>query len=364
MYKDFYGFLKYPFDETADAQFLYPSDTYKDCLSGLLQGLQRGYGVLVMTGAIGTGKTFVLHTLLQHLDETTHAAFLVSSTFNALEILQYAAKEFRLEFPADSKAKLLLQLRDFLVTQATRNAKAVLIVDEAHNLSVEVLEDLRLLTNFERAEKKLIQIILVGHLSLEETLKCPELIQLRQRVGRRCRLLPLNADETKEYIERRLAVAGATEPLFTPQAIKAVYLHSQGLPRVINTICDGALLFGFRDDTREIGSGTIQAVMQDLHVYTPEPLPCSHTRPQRDTPVRPASGFRRPGRRVVLAALAVVSLLGAGVLWHNPLVSHKGKESAMRSASSPAVVPPSPAYREPPLLPYEPAYREPPAAHR
>jgi len=364
MYKDFYGFLTYPFDETADAQFLYPSDTYKECLSCLLQGLQRGYGVLVMTGAIGTGKTFVLHTLLQHLDETTHAALLVSSTFNALEILQYAAKEFRLEFPADSKAKLLLQLRDFLVTQATSNAKAVLIVDEAHNLSVEVLEDLRLLTNFERAEKKLIQIILVGHLSLEETLKCPELIQLRQRVGRRCRLLPLNADETKEYIERRLAVAGATEPLFTPQAIKAVYLHSQGLPRVINTICDGALLFGFRDDTREIGSGTIQAVMQDLHVYTPEPLPCSHTRPQRDTPVRPASGFRRPGRRVVLAALAVVSLLGAGVLWHNPLVSQKGKESAMRSASSPAVVPPSPAYREPPLLPYEPAYREPPASHR
>jgi general secretion pathway protein A len=364
MYKDFYGFLTYPFDETSDSQFLYPSDTYKDCLSCLLQGLQRGYGVLVMTGAIGTGKTFLLHTLLQNLDETTHAAFLVSSTFNALEILQYAAKEFRLEFTADSKAKLLLQLRDFLVTQATSNEKAVLIVDEAQNLSVEVLEDLRLLTNFERAEKKLIHIILVGHLSLEETLKCPELIQLRQRVGRRCRLLPLNDDETKEYIERRLAVAGATEPLFTPQAIKAVYLHSQGIPRVINTICDGALLFGFRDDTREIGPWTIQAVMQDLHVYTPEQVQRSHTRPQRDTPVRPASGFRRPSRRVVLAALAVVSLLGAGVLWHSPLVSQKGKESAMRSASSPAVVPPSPAYREPPLLPYEPAYREPPASHR
>ncbi len=364
MYKDFYGFLTYPFDQTSDSQFLYPSDTYKDCLSCLLQGLQRGYGVLVMTGAIGTGKTFLLHTLLQHLAETTHAAFLVSSTLNAFEILQYAAKEFRLEFTGDSKAKLLLQLRDFLVTQATSNAKVVLIVDEAQNLSVEVLEDLRLLTNFERAEKKLIQIILVGHLRLEETLKCPELLQLRQRVGRRCRLLPLNDDETKAYIERRLAVAGATEPLFTPQAIKAVSLHSQGIPRVINTICDGALLFGFRDDTREIGPWTIQAVMQDLHVYTPEQLQRSHTRPQRDTPVRPASGFRRPRRRVVLAALAVVSLLGAGVLWHSPLVSHKGKESARRSASSPAVVPPSPAYREPPLLPYEPASREPPASHR
>src|SRR5215475_1855617 len=326
MYKDFYGFLTYPFDETADAQFLYPSDPYKECLSCLLQGLQRGYGVLVMTGAIGTGKTFVLHTLLQHLDETTHAALLVSSTFNALELLQYAAKEFRLEFPADSKAQLLLQLRDFLVTQATRNAKAVLIVDEAHNLSVEVLEDLRLLTNFERAEKKLIQIILVGHLSLEETLKCPELLQLKQRVGRRCRLLPLNADETKAYIEHRLAVAGATEPLFTPQAIEAVYRHSQGIPRVINTICDGALLCGFRDDTRAIGPRTIEAVMQDVLVYTPAQVQHCHPRPQRDTPVRPAAGGRRPSRWVVLAALAGVILLGAGVLWLSLLESPKGKE--------------------------------------
>jgi general secretion pathway protein A len=364
MYKDFYGFQTYPFDQTADAQFLYPSDTYKDCLSCLLHGLQRGYGVLVMTGAIGTGKTFVLHTLLQHLDKTTHTAFVVSSTFNALEILQYAATELRLAYTGDSKAQLLLQLRDFLVTQATRNEKVVLIVDEAHNLSVEVLEDLRLLTNFERADKKLIQIMLVGHLPLEETLKCPELLQLRQRMGRRCRLLPLNDDETKAYIERRLAVAGATEPLFTPQAIKAVYRHSQGIPRVINTICDGALLFGFRDDTREIGPRTIQAVMQDLLVYTPAQVQRSHTRPHRDTPVRPASGGRRPSRRVVLAALAGVSLLGAGVLWLSPLESHKGKESARRSASSPAVVPPSPAYREPPLLPYEPAVREPPASHR
>src|SRR5262245_57956446 len=342
MYKDFYGFLTYPFAPTSDTQFLYPSDTYKDCLSGLLQGLQRGYGVLVMTGAIGTGKTFVLHTLRQHLDETTHAAFLVSPTFNAVEILQYAAKEFRLAWTGDSKAQLLIQLRNFLVTQATRNAQVVLIVDEAHHLAVEVLEDLRLLTNFESAEQKLIHLILVGHLPLEETLTCPALLQLRPRVGRRCRLLPLNADETTAYIEHRLAVAGATEPLFTPQALEAIYRHSQGLPRVINTICDGALLLGCRDDTRAIGPRTIQAVMQDLLVYTPAQVQHRHPRPQRDTPVRPAAGGRRPSRRVVLAALAGVSLLGAGVLWLSLLESPKGKESAMRSAPSPAVVPPSP----------------------
>ena len=364
MYKDFYGFLTYPFAPTSDPQFLYPSDNYKDCLLCLLQGLQRGYGLLVMTGATGTGKTFLLHALLQNLDEKTHAAFIVNSTLNSLEILQYAAKKFRLDITGHSKAKLLLQLRDFLFTHATIKEKVVLIVDEAQNLSVEVLEDLRLLTNFESAEKKLIQIILVGQLQLEETLKCPELIQLRQRVGRSCRLLPLNYDETKDYIERRLAVAGATESIFTSTAIKEVYFYSQGIPRVINMICDCALLFGFSDDTHEIGPQTIRAVMQDLLVYTPEQLRRRPTHPQRDTTVRQAHGFKCPGRRVLLAALAVGSLLGAGVLWRSSLVSQRRQEAPPRAEPSPAVVPTSPAHREPPLLPQEPAVREPPASRR
>ena len=363
MYKDFYGFLTYPFAPTSDTRFLYPSDNYKDCLLGLLHGLQRGSGLLVMTGATGTGKTFLLHTLLQHLDERTHAAFIVNSTLNSLEILQYAAKKFRLDIPGHSKAQLLIHLRDFLSTHATINEKVVLIVDEAQNLSVEVLEDLRLLTNFESAEKKLIQIILVGQLQLEETLKCPELIQLRQRVGRICRLLPLNYDETKEYIESRLAVAGATESIFTSTAIKEVYLHSQGIPRVINMICDCALLFGFSDKTRQIGPRTIQAVMQDLLVYTPEQLRHRPMPPQRDTTVRQAQGFKYPSRWVLLAALAVGSLLGAGVLWHSSLVRHQRQEATPRAAPRPAVVPTRPAYREPPLVPQEPAVREPPASH-
>jgi len=221
-----------------------------------------------------------------------------------------------------------------------------------------------LLTNFERAEKKLIQIILVGHLSLEETLKCPELIQLRQRVGRSCRLLPLNYDETKEYIERRLAVAGATESIFTSTATKEVYLHSQGIPRVINMICDCALLFGLSDKTRQIGPQTIQAVMQDLLVYTPEQLRHRPTHPPRDATMRQEHGFKYPSRWILLAALAVGSLLGAGVLWHSSLVRHQRQEATPRAEPRPAVVPTSPAYREPPLLPQEPAALEPPASHR
>src|SRR5713101_1334044 len=285
MYKEFYGFATYPFALTPDIQFLYSSENYKDCLFYLLHGLQREYGILVITGAIGTGKTFLLHTLIKKLDEKTHAAFIVNSALNSFEILQYASKEFKLEITGQSKAELLFNLREFLFTHAMANEKVILIIDEAQNLSVEVLEEIRLLTNFENDAKKFIQIILSGQVQLEEKLKLPELTQLSQRVGFSCRLIPLNYEETKAYIENRLSIAGVIEPLFTAKAIKEIYGLSKGIPRVINIICDLALLFGFIDETRELGHTTIQKVIQELNIYTPEQLRRRHTRPQQDTTV-------------------------------------------------------------------------------
>src|SRR5262249_13376058 len=285
MYKEFYGFTTYPFALTPDTQFLYASENYKDCLFYLLHGLQRDYGLLVMTGAVGTGKTFLLHTLLGKLDEKTQTALIVNSALNSFEILQYVSKEFKLEITGQSKAELLLNLREFLFTHAMTNEKVVLIIDEAQNLSVEVLEEIRLLTNFENNDRKLIQIILSGQVQLEEKLKLPELSQLSQRVGFSCRLIPLDYEKTKGYIEKRLSVAGVTAPLFTSKAIREIYAHSKGIPRVINIICDLALLCGFIDETREIGPTIIQEVIQDLHVYTPEQLRRRHTRAQRDTAV-------------------------------------------------------------------------------
>src|SRR5262245_4611905 len=326
MYKEFYGFTTYPFALTPDTQFLYASENFKDCLFYLLHGLLREYGILVMTGAIGTGKTFLLHTLIQKLDEKTHAAFIVNSALNSFEILQYVSKELKLEITGQSKAELLLNLREFLFTHAMANEKVILIIDEAQNLSVEDLEEIRLLTNFENENKKFIQVILSGQVQLEEKLKLPELTQLSQRVGFSCRLMPLNYKEIKAYIENRLSIAGATESLFTSKAIKAIYVHSKGIPRVINIICDLALLLGFIDGRREIEHTTIQEVMQDLNVYTPEQLRRRHTRPQRDPDVVRTRHFRRPRRLALLAALVVVSLLGVGALWQSPLVSQKLKE--------------------------------------
>jgi general secretion pathway protein A len=363
MYKEFYGFTTYPFALTPDTQFLYPSENYQDCLFYLSHGLQREYGILVMTGAIGTGKTFLLNTLIKKLDEKTITAFIVNSTLNSFEILQYASKEFGLEVSSQSKAELLLELRSFLLTQAMANKKVVLIIDEAQNLSVEVLEDLRLLTNFENAEKKLMQIILVGQVQLEEKLRLPELTQLGQRVGFSCRLIPLKYEETKGYIEQRLSVAGVTDPIFTTKAIKHIFFYSKGIPRVINIICDLALLFGFIDEIHEIGHTTIQEVIEELNVYTPEQLRRRHTR-QQDTTVVRARGFRRARRLALIGVLAVVSLFGAGLIWQSPWLSHKLKEYMTTSGQGPAVVPHSPAYREPPLLPHSPANREPPASRR
>src|SRR5215510_14969768 len=197
MYQDFYGFTTSPFAPTPDRQFLYTSESYKDCWSSLLYGLEHGDGLLVLTGEIGTGKTFLLHTLVRRLAEKTPIALLVYSNLESFGMLQYICREFNLEIAGKSKAQLIIALKHFVTTHALMNEKVIVIVDEAHNLSVDALEDLRLLTNFENLAKKFLQIILVGQPQLEGMLKLPDLAQLRQRVGRRRRLLPLSYEETQ-----------------------------------------------------------------------------------------------------------------------------------------------------------------------
>jgi len=361
MYKEFYGFTTYPFALTHDPQFLYPSENYKDCLFYLLQGLEREHGLLVLTGEIGTGKTFLINTLVKRLDEKTHVAFLVHSQLDPFDILQYASQEFRLEITGQSKAELLINLKKFLLQYAMKNEKVILIIDEAQNLSLDVLEELRLLTNFENTEKKLLQIILVGQLQLEDRLKLPELTQLSQRIGFNYRLLPMNYYETKCYIERRLAVAGVNYPLFTSKAIRAIFVCSKGLPRVINIVCDLALLFGFSDKEREIGRTVIKRVLKELNLYRPEKPRRRPTRQKRVTNAAHAHGFIRPRRLALVAGIAACSLLGVGVILQSPLASRMLREYTTRSVASPlAIVPPSPGWREPPIVPPSPGWRKQP----
>lgn len=218
-----------------------------------------------MTGDIGTGKTTLLYTLIEKIDKKTHTAFLVNSQLNFTEILQHILYEFGLDMHNKSKGELLIDLKKFLKYCAESNEKVLVILDEAQNFSPAILEELRLLTNIESSSEKLIQLILVGQPGLEDKLKLPELAQLRQRIGVNYRLLPISYHEVKDYIETRLAVAGATRPIFTTEAVEAIYTFSKGIPRVINVMCDLALFFGFTDKKTEIGRHIIHQVQESLN---------------------------------------------------------------------------------------------------
>jgi general secretion pathway protein A len=354
MYKEFYGFTTYPFSLTPDPQFLYPSGPYRQCWYYLLYGLEQEHGLLALIGDIGTGKTFLLNTLMTRLGEKTHVAFLVHSSLAYMDILRYASQEFGLETTGKSKAELLTNLENFLLTCAMKNEKAVLIIDDAQNLSVDVLEELRLLTNFESHEKKLLQIILAGQLQLEDKLKLPELAQLNQRLGFYGRLTPMNYHETKGYIEKRLAIAGVVYPIFTPKAIKKIFVYSKGVPRVINQLCDLAL-YGFINGKHEIGPTMIQQVMQEFNFSTPTHSMRRSTRSRSDAQGVHANSIRRPRRLALVAGMVAFSLLSAGVVLQ---ARRMLRADTTRSGPSPAVVSPQqPAWSDQPSLPPSPYRR-------
>ena len=394
MYKEFYGFTTYPFSLTPDPRFLYLSKKHENCLHYLLYSLERGHGLIVLTGKIGTGKTLLLNLLVESLNEKTRRAHIVNTKLEFIDILKQISQEFGLESTAKSKIELLTNLKNFLFMCEKTNEKAVIIIDEAQDISVEVLEELRLLTNFETHEKKLLQIILVGQPQLEYRLKLPQLTQLAQRIGINCQLFPMNYYETKGYIEKRLAVAGAMYPIFTSQAMKKIFAYSKGIPRVINLICDTALLLSFCDEKRKIERTIIKQVMKELNLYIPEKSISHYTSQKRDengpyangitshrdmtplglsVPYGGAEGMERveqwqsqrdSGRRyrlALVAGLTSLSLLGSGFVLQSSLTSGKLREYIANSVSRARdVLPSSPGVREPPLLPSSSGVREPP----
>ncbi len=247
MYTQHFGLKEIPFDVNPDPRFLFPSSDHQEALTRMMYGVKMRKGLIVLIGDAGTGKTTLLHTLLRHLGEEAISAWVFNTTLEAEDLLRYVCRDFGVQVRSENRAEMLLELYQFLIRNFECKRNALLIVDEAQNLSARTLEEIRLLTNLETSNTKLVQILLVGQPPLEKTLRLPELRQFRQRVAVRFQLRPLSSVQVGEYIIHRLRVAGARTPqrFFTPDAVAEIHRLSGGIPRIINCICDNALLHAF-----------------------------------------------------------------------------------------------------------------------
>ncbi len=265
MYTEFYGLREKPFSLSPDPRFLFLSDSHREALAHLLYGIEQGEGFIAITGEVGTGKTTLCRTLLQRLEPGSEVAFLFNPQLSGLELLQAIDAEFGLETQGKTRRELMDQLNRFLLTKRQEGRRVLLLIDEAQNLDREALEQVRLLSNLETDTTKLIQIILIAQPELDAMLESPELRQLRQRINVRWRLKPLSPNETRDYVRHRLRVAaGGPREIFTDLALREIHRRSGGVPRIINRLCDRALLAGYAEDTKEIGLGTVAEVQREF----------------------------------------------------------------------------------------------------
>lgn len=265
MYEEFHGLVRRPFEMTPDPAFLYLGEAHREGLATLVYGVQARKGFVLLTGEVGTGKTTLLHALLAQLDRETLSAFIFNPRLDPLDFFRMLFDEYGIEKPCHTKAEFLLALNHFLIERLERDQPTLLIVDEAQNLSAEMLEEIRLLSNLETPTSKLIQIMLVGQPELWEKLARPELRQLRQRIVLRHSLRPFTAEETAQYVEERLRLAGYTgKGLFKKSALREIHEVSGGVPRLVNIVCDGALLLGYGREKSVLGPGDVREVADDL----------------------------------------------------------------------------------------------------
>jgi general secretion pathway protein A len=267
MYCEHYNLLRRPFELTPDPAFLYLGEAHREGLATLVYGVSSGKGFVLLTGEVGTGKTTLLHALLGKLDAGTASAFIFNPRLEPLDFFRILFEEYEIGESCRTKAEYLLALNRFLIDRLEGGEPTLLIVDEAQNLSAEMLEEIRLLSNLETPTSKLIQIMLVGQPELKEMLSRPALRQLRQRIALRHHLRPFDEKETAEYVDGRLSKAGYTgKGIFKRSALRELYAVSGGTPRLINSVCDGALLLGYTRGLSTLGGSAIREVALDLEL--------------------------------------------------------------------------------------------------
>lgn len=264
MYHKFYGFKEAPFNMTPSSRFFFESHRHIEALSTLIYAIESRKGFVVITGDIGSGKTTVCRTLLNKLDAATQTALITNTHIGGKDLLTTVLEDLEVEYTPGSKARLLSQLNHYLIDQLRNGHNVVLIIDEAQNLKPAVLEEVRMLSNLETENEKLIQIIFMGQPELKKKLALPKLEQLRQRIAVYYHLTPLSEEDTKKYIAHRLFVASETEKkYFTDEALEMIYQFSKGVPRLINQICDSALLSGFIYEKELIDGDLLQEVVHE-----------------------------------------------------------------------------------------------------
>ena len=264
MYTKHYGFSEQPFNMTPNPRFFYESSKHTEALSTLVYAIEQRKGFVVITGDIGSGKTTVCRSLLNHLNAYTEVALITNSHISGKDLLVTILEDLEVEFKMGSKARLLSQLNDYLIMQLRNNNNVVLIIDEAQNLSASVLEEVRMLSNLETESEKLIQIVFLGQPELKKKLALPRLEQLRQRIAVFYHLTPLGFEDAGKYIKHRLKVASSSDrQYFTDEASTMIYEYSEGIPRLINQISDSALLTGYIKGVNRINTEIMQEVINE-----------------------------------------------------------------------------------------------------
>lgn len=287
MYKEFYGLRELPFALTPDPRFVYFTPSHTEAMANLHYGVESGKGLIVVTGEVGTGKTTILRWMMQRLDRNVLVGYIFNPRLSVPEFYQHVTRVLGVD-EWENKSDLLFKLGKVLESRHERGLRTVLIVDEAHGLSTSVLEEIRLMSNFESDSSKLLQVILTGQPELRDVLNNPELRQLKQRVALRCEIKPLpNIEETEKYIKSRLTTAGAERTdIFTQAAIDYIYRCSEGIPRQINNLCDNALLAGYSAGEPNVTRARVEEVAETFDMLPRAASGVPGAQEERESPTR------------------------------------------------------------------------------
>jgi general secretion pathway protein A len=274
MYKKFFGLKENPFNVNPDPRYLFLTPHTQEALACLTYGIETRKGFILLTGEVGTGKTTLINKLLEWLHkERVFTAFVFNPRLSVAQFFDFMMADFGIACESHQKGQMLLKLNQWLLDRYRAGERAVLIVDEAQNLSPQMLEEIRLLTNLETSTEKLLQIVLAGQPELEQKLNQPELRQLRQRITLRAKTRQLTLEETYGYIEERLRIAGAENPdIFSPEAVETVHRYARGIPRVTNLLCEHALVSSFADQKNPVPAEIVEEVARDFDLHIIDPL--------------------------------------------------------------------------------------------